>query len=204
MGLLQNLISIISSPLSEGQESVNKQTALLSLEILVRAFARVANESQARLLLDALKAVVACLESSAEEQVISSSLLCLATFCAEMGLAILESLPKFMPIVLRLLQTSSSAAEPASHELELLVQVSALSSLEVVVINLNKLLTPYLSQLLGAILCPTLIGSAKTQIVTKVTNILHLLATHIQMRVLLPASMQSFAVGSSGTRTWRF
>lgn len=191
------------------ESSVNKQTALLSLEILVRSFASRANETQSRQFLDALKAVLQCLQTTDEQQVVSSSLVCCATFCAQMGVHVLESLPTLMPIVLRLLEQSCEARaqqpadsmeiddsdENSTGDLELLVQVSALSSLEILVLTLSKFMSPYMPKLLLRVLHPTLLTSGKRQIVSKATNILHLVATNIEIRVILPASTWERARG---------
>jgi hypothetical protein len=101
--------------------ALTKQTALLSLEILSRNFAA----AYPTLFLGATFDVVSAAMRHANPCVQGSALVCQAAICLQLGAKMVPKIPKFMPLVVSLLQrifapssASSSEQSPATSEVK--------------------------------------------------------------------------------------
>ena len=96
------------------QPLVNKQTALLSLEILVRTFADSNLTKEHReALRSSFEAVLECIAAQRDPQVLSSAFICVATFCAQMGMKLVKYLPRLMTLLLDVFE--AVATDPSRY-----------------------------------------------------------------------------------------
>ena len=139
MALVPLLCSIVQEHRDNG---LNVQTALLSLEILVRSFGAIAPD----VFLRNVDTVVSCVVSggsrdkarkitkkrrkvqleekgekeeetnAADAAVLSSAFICLAAFCAHLGPAMLQPLTRFFPAMLRQLGSSAPQQQPPASQ----------------------------------------------------------------------------------------
>eukprot|EP01113_Clastostelium_recurvatum_P050026 TRINITY_DN937_c0_g1_i3.p1 TRINITY_DN937_c0_g1~~TRINITY_DN937_c0_g1_i3.p1 ORF type:complete len:1762 (-),score=318.92 TRINITY_DN937_c0_g1_i3:233-5518(-) len=166
---------------------VNQQTALLSLEILARNFA----SSHPASFSEHIPALMHAM-SSPSVQVVASSLISLATFCAELGPHVLPYLPSFFPRLLDILNDVFISNQSATSDARSLLQVSSLSSLEVIVSHVAGFLHPYLVRILGIVTHPTIIASSNTQVTSHAHTLLTLITRKVEVRLLLEPIFASF------------
>eukprot|EP01094_Clydonella_sp_ATCC50884_P025908 TRINITY_DN6965_c0_g1_i1.p1 TRINITY_DN6965_c0_g1~~TRINITY_DN6965_c0_g1_i1.p1 ORF type:complete len:1299 (-),score=493.84 TRINITY_DN6965_c0_g1_i1:110-3871(-) len=95
---------------------VNKQTALLSLEILVRSFSGAVNKAQQSDLVGFVPLVLQCVRDHRHPQVVSSGLICLATYCAQMGTKMVRHLPAVVELVLEVID---AVGQPGQARIDL-------------------------------------------------------------------------------------
>jgi hypothetical protein len=85
----------------------------------------------------------------ADEAVVGSAFLCLATLCTALGDAVLPQLPRFMPPIVAVLESVTTAASgdavPWSDDRTLVIH-SALASVTVIADVIPRLLSPYLAR----------------------------------------------------------
>eukprot|EP01132_Coremiostelium_polycephalum_P004285 gene4285-5360_t len=147
LSLLDNFAKIIEST----QEiETNKQTALLSFEILARNF----SAAHPQKFLQQIPIIIKAMGHS-NYQVVSSSLICIATLCGELQAKTIPYIPQFFPVLLNTL-TGSYNKNVEDNETRTLLQISCISSLEMMLNKIAKFLSPYLPQLLNALLHPRL------------------------------------------------
>jgi U3 small nucleolar RNA-associated protein 10 len=145
----------------------NQQAALLSAEILVQRFGSI--EPDAFVIFMPKLLGKSTLESPIP-QVAATSMICLASFVAELGPRTIDHLPIYMPRLLeqttnictRNMSSSSSSIHygrrRSRHQVsrEQLFQWSALSSLSTIITALPQFMTPYLSNIMACLLHPNL------------------------------------------------
>ncbi|KAL6058638.1 snoRNA-binding rRNA-processing protein utp10 [Balamuthia mandrillaris] len=208
-----------TSEKSRAESVINKQTALLSLEILCRNFGAtnpnpfllvssdvviryVQHHSQLHKRTSANKGSTQVSEIE-NSKIISSALICLATHCTQLQARMVPKLQHFFPTIIKILETAFS--EDTTAKLETvdnekrrqikedhgLLQMSALSSLEVIVAAMHPFLSPYFRSIIQCIVrIPKL--SLNPQVMAKVSSILNYLAANVDPRLILPAVFASF------------
>ncbi|EGG21033.1 U3 snoRNP protein [Cavenderia fasciculata] len=187
-----SLLDSFSKVIESSQETdTNKQTALLSFEILARNFA----QTHSATFLQQMPIIIRAI-GHANHQVVSSSLICVATLCAELQAKIVPYIPQFFPVLLSTL--TGSYASSVDSETRALLQLSCVSSIEMMLKKISKFLSPYLPKLLNALLHPRLTLGASSKLMSQVRRVLSLITRNIEFRLLLPAmtSAYEFAVVS--------
>ena len=159
----------------EDELPVNRQTAVLSIDVLARCFGVDAPLA----FVDSVPVVIACLNKPLTEakdlaslQLIGSAFLCLATLASRLKARLLPFLPKFFPRLLDGLEwstaamkasaTASGEEEEAGEERESvkLLLESALASLLLIAEHLPNFLSPFLERIVTALAEPTLLPPA--------------------------------------------
>eukprot|EP01133_Synstelium_polycarpum_P006408 gene6408-7434_t len=190
LGLLEEMALVIANT---SEPDANRQTALLSFEILARNFAA----GNGPLFLAHMPTIIKAM-GHGTHQVVSSALICIATLCAELQARTVPYIPQFFPVLLTTLTGSYKGDE--TGETRTLLQLSCISSLEMMLKKVSRFLSPYLPQLLNALLHPRLTntGTNGTKVFNQVKKILGLLTRNIEFRLLLPAltSAYEFAVAA--------
>ena len=107
-GLLGVVASMVTSkPARDSKEhAITRQTALMILEILARNFAKEHTNIFGTLLSDVIQAI-----NDQDDNVVSSAIICLATFVAELGTESLSHLPAYMPLLLQRLESTFTETE---------------------------------------------------------------------------------------------
>eukprot|EP00903_Cladosiphon_okamuranus_P012984 g12116.t2 len=188
------------------ESAVNRQTALLSLDVLARVLGR-RHQDAFVCVLDDVTEIVAGEGPSALPGVgesgadgilplRASAFLLLATLCAVLGVRAFPRLPHFFPAMLQALesQTSTSAAAAGGGGRSLL-WTSALSAVATVAASLPSFLSPYLGRILAVALQPAAAaaavpgsgGSAVAGSKQAADRVLSLLAAGVEPRLLVPA-----------------
>ncbi|KAF2077564.1 hypothetical protein CYY_001105 [Polysphondylium violaceum] len=197
--LLDSFSKIIEN---NNETETNKQTALLSFEILARNFAT----SHPSKFLSQIPIIIKSMGHSSH-QVVSSSLICIATLCSELQSKTIPYIPQFFPLLLNTLTGSYKNAANEETETRTLLQISCISSLEMMLNKISKFLSPYLPQLLNALLHPRLTSHTSQQLSTKlfaqVKKLLTLITKNVEFRLLLPAmfSAYEFAIHSENDQS---
>ena len=161
IGMVDQLAKLVET----SENDVNKQSALLSLEILARNFG--SRNSNGFLKLVPMLIKTMC---NSNPQVATSSVICLATLTTELGSLIIPYLPQFFPVLLKTIQGSfattstSTSTAPDVTKNKLLLQLSCLSSLEVIISQTSNFLNPYLNQILSAITHPNVVNSSNEKV----------------------------------------
>eukprot|EP01119_Soliformovum_irregulare_P018700 TRINITY_DN5787_c0_g1_i1.p1 TRINITY_DN5787_c0_g1~~TRINITY_DN5787_c0_g1_i1.p1 ORF type:complete len:2043 (-),score=706.93 TRINITY_DN5787_c0_g1_i1:9-6137(-) len=184
--LVSVLIQIVQG---HGEESdLNRQSALLGLEILARNFCEKKPE-------DFKNQVVPCAVHALKDknsQVISSAAICLATLSVELNARMVPILPKFFPDLLRAAEASFLEPDSEISQSRSLLQLSVLSSLEIIIRQLANFLNPYLNSILTAIIHPNIVKSANSAVLDKVQSVQKSLTKSIPSRLLIPAVVSGF------------
>ncbi|GAM27014.1 hypothetical protein SAMD00019534_101890 [Acytostelium subglobosum LB1] len=194
LSLLDEFAKVIESP---KEIDTNKQTALLSFEILARNFAT----NHSKVFLKQMTTIIKAM-GAGNYMVVSSSLICIATLCSELQAKTVPYIPQFFPVLLNTLTGSFKSSEES--ETRNLLQLSCISSLEMMLKKIPKFLSPYLPQMLNALLHPRLTSTNATgKVYTQVKKILTLLTKNVEFRLLLPAlaSAYEFAVVSENDQS---
>jgi len=181
MKMLDALLGIIDSKDNTPELDVNKQSALLSIEILARNFAKTESDPFVK----TLPAITKCIQHP-NSQVIASALLCLASVCGELQALAVPSISKFFPLVLKAVEGSFAGASADVSKNRQLLQLSALSALEVFIQHLHKFLSPYFTQIIVAVTNPMVVDSKNEKIVAKSKSICEQF-TKIAGRLLFPS-----------------
>lgn len=179
------LLGLVVRMLNRGQSASSRQTALLTLEILARSLASRYPDSFESL----LAAAVESLEDP-DDTVVSSALLCVATFVSELRAMSIAHLPRFMPCVLSRLDSALKDNATATSGDERLM--STLSALMVIVRHVADFLSPYAAQVMTLLLHPALVGSAGKAAVVS-SSILEALTEKVEARLLLGPIFEVFA-----------
>ncbi|KAG0048658.1 HEAT repeat-containing protein 1 [Gryganskiella cystojenkinii] len=205
VAVIDDLIKVVQADQVEGasmeEVAINKQTALMCISTIVRQFG-------ASHPTEIVKAVPVIIGSSGlmhpNEQVKASCLVCLTFMCQELGVRAVPFLPKFMPVVLSILNgtlssTNQAAAAAAQDDTKkstrynnsVLLQLAVVSHLETLVKVLPQFVSPYVTKVLAGTLHPVLAGyegsdASKLQILEKNKVLLTEMASNIQPRILLP------------------
>jgi len=181
MKMVDALLGIIDSKDNTPELDVNKQSALLSIEILSRSFAK----NNCDPFVKSLPAITKCIQHQ-NSQVIASALICLASVCGELQALAVPNISKFFPLVLKAVEGSFSGASADVSKNRQLLQLSALSALEVIIKHLHKFLSPYFTQIIVAITNPVVVESKNEKVVAKSKSIC-LQFSKIAGRLLFPS-----------------
>ncbi|XP_077285744.1 HEAT repeat containing 1 homolog l(2)k09022 [Arctopsyche grandis] len=191
MGIIRDIeINEIPEGLSKQETELNQQTALLSLKMLVRLLSQ--DEP------DTFKPILSYVTDLIKSTTISGNLqaslvLCLAELCSNLKAHAISSLPKFMPSLIKILKSQTSADTPE------LILLSVITAVYKIVETIPLFLSPYLEKLLYQLS----ILSAKwddksatkpTAIANKLSMIKQKISTTIQPRVLIPVISQCYSL----------
>ena len=190
------------------ESCVNKQTALLSLHVLVQFFAASRPEAFLPSVHTVVKIITTTTDTSSEAQAMKgSAYIVLSMLCSQLGVKMLPFLPRILPPLLTDLAATCDkvaalkaevAALPAEEEAVLqqrqkqldeayvLIQ-GLISSLTSVVTYQGMLLSAYLRKMLVVVLAPVLVASDKPVVGNAIHVLFTLLSENIGERVLLPA-----------------
>lgn len=184
--MINNLTQVIqkesTSLSSEEDSAVNKQSALLCIASLAKLLGSLYPGQFA----EAIPVIIGTDSlQSGNAQLQISSLVCLTVICQEIGPRAVPHLPKFMPLVTDILDTTVNAEAP-----NMLLQLGVISALETIVSVLPHFVSPYITKMLKGLLNPSIYTydaahSQKALIETKTTAVLSQLATSVSPRVLL-------------------
>ena len=208
------LLGLVVRMLGKAQSATSRQTALLTLEILARSLASRYPDAFEPLLGSAVEAL-----DDPDDNVVSSALLCVATFVSELRAMSVAHLPRFMPAVLRRLRSaltgtsSSSSSSSSSSDGTSAAAVNAnagasgdvgggvgderlmstLSALMVIVRRVADFLSPYAAQVMTLLLHPALVGSAGGRAAAVASQVLEALTENVEARLLLGPIFEVFA-----------
>ncbi|ETK92888.1 hypothetical protein L915_03853 [Phytophthora nicotianae] len=184
--MLDELDAILQNP--EGSEnSVNIQTALLSVDILARNFATNHTKRFQQILPTIVKYV--------DQDVVNSSpmtlhlfgcaFVCLSSICRAVGPVVFPLLPKFFPKLLSGFEYCSSTNGVSGTKA---VLQCLLAALEVFTDKIPQFLGPYLPAVIRALLTPSLLSSApgNAEVLMSVDCCFLNLCNHVELRQLLP------------------
>ncbi|CAM9175365.1 unnamed protein product [Ectocarpus sp. 12 AP-2014] len=201
-----------SDPNGMKESAVNRQTALLSLDVLARALGR-RHQGAFEGVLDDVTEIVAgvgpgalpAVGQSGSDGILplrASAFLLVATLCAVLGVRAFPRLPRFFPAMLETLEfqrpltaavTEGAAGVGGRGGGRSLLWTSALSAVATVAASLPSFLSPYIGRILAVALrtasagagCsggPSAAGSKQAA-----DRVLSLLATGVEARLLVPA-----------------
>jgi U3 small nucleolar RNA-associated protein 10 len=199
--LTQKLFSSVTSEAAESKahlSAVNRQTAALTVEIVARQFG--SNTKYTETFLGLAKQVTQHLSAYTTERrsdsesakVQSSMLVAIATLCSSLDQQLLPLLNDFFPAILHTLKSATTSMSGGSvDDNQRLLQLSALSSLQVIIRTLGRFLSTYMSDLLTSLLQPALLQFGE-QMVHKVRAVLELIAEHVRLRALLAPLSSAF------------
>lgn len=208
---IDNLLEIVRD---SQEQSANKQTALLSLHILVQYFGSEHPQEFQPVVTAILSIVTRTDVTSPDFQALKgSAYIALSMCCTQLGVRMLPFLPRFLPSLLTELDTSASRCDSLREEIqsleekhdeqvieerrgqldEVLVLIQSLvATLSSAVSFQGSLLSSYLQRIICLVLRPMLVASDKQVVRGAVSVLLTLLAEKIEPRLLLPAIYSSF------------
>ncbi|CAM9674824.1 unnamed protein product [Hapterophycus canaliculatus] len=198
------------------ESAVNRQTALLSLDVLARVLGRRYQAAFVGVLDDVTDIVAGvgtgalpAVGESGSDGILplrASAFLLLATLCAVLGVRAFPGLPRFFPAMLQALESQGSTAASTGHGGrgggQSLLWTSALSAVATVAASLPSFLSPYLGRILAVSLRPAATdtfasgsgasgpGAGSKQAADRV---LSLLAAGVEPRLLVPAVCGAYA-----------
>lgn len=191
------LLGLVVRMLGSGESAASRQTALLTLEILARSLAARYPDSFESLLASAVESL-----EDADDNVVSSALICVATFVSELRAMSIAHLPRFMPCVLSRLDAALKSNASSSESAESVAAtttvggderlMSTLSALMVIVRHVADFLSPYAAQVMTLLLHPALVGSAG-KAAAVASNVLESLTEKVEARLLLGPIFEVFA-----------
>ncbi|KAI9591544.1 hypothetical protein BDF19DRAFT_454726 [Syncephalis fuscata] len=167
--------------------AINKQTALVSLALLVKHFGR----TDPTAFIDVLAVITGEWALGHENrQVAASSIICLSVYCRELGPRVVPLLPKFMPIVVNYMEQQSTATATAmdtSTETQstTLMRLSLLGLIDVMARHMSVFMGPYLPSILRHLLDPSVVGGHGDQVSIRAHLVIQQLALHVPPRLLL-------------------
>ncbi|KAI8359067.1 hypothetical protein EDC96DRAFT_609191 [Choanephora cucurbitarum] len=184
--MVKNLTEVIQKEstalTTEEERAINKQSALLS----VASLAKVLGNLYPGQFADAIPIIIGVdsLQSN-NAQLQITSLVCLTVICQEIGPRAVPHLPKFMPIITDVLNTTVAAESPNTF-----LQVGVITALETIVTVLPHFISPYINKILNGLLHPSIHNfdpsqTQKATIESKAVSVLTQLATNVAPRVLL-------------------
>uniref|UniRef100_M4BUD0 HEAT repeat-containing protein 1 n=1 Tax=Hyaloperonospora arabidopsidis (strain Emoy2) TaxID=559515 RepID=M4BUD0_HYAAE len=178
-GMLQN---------SEGTEnSMNIQTALLSVDILARNFAANHTKRFQKILPTITKYVDLDIvnSSSMTMHLFGSAFVCLSSIGRAVGPVVFPLLPTFFPRLLKGIEYCSSSHGVVSGTKAVLQCL--LAALEVFTDKIPQFLGPYLPSVVRSLLTPALLSPSNTGVLMSVNCCFLNLCNHVELRQLLPA-----------------
>ncbi|CAM9340670.1 unnamed protein product [Ectocarpus sp. 12 AP-2014] len=207
-----------SDPNGMKESAVNRQTALLSLDVLARVLGR-RHQGAFEGVLDDVTEIVAGVGPGALPAVgqpgsdgilplRASGFLLVATLCAVLGVRAFPRLPRFFPAMLEALEfkrpltaavTEGAAGVGGRGEGRSLLWTSALSAVATVAASLPSFLSPYLGRILAVALRPASAGAGSSGGPSAAGSkqaadrVLSLLATGVEARLLVPAVCGAYA-----------
>jgi hypothetical protein len=170
--------------------AVNKQTAALTVEIVARQFGAMDQYRDTFLQLSArvTEQIVAFNSRKKADidsaRVQSSMLVALATLCSQLEQHLLPLINVFFPAILNTLKSANGGSDAPLEDHQRLLQLSALSSMQVIVRTMSRFINTYLSDLLTTILQPSILEYSD-QMESKVRGILAQVASGVRVRSLL-------------------
>ncbi|XP_058792928.1 HEAT repeat-containing protein 1 homolog [Phymastichus coffea] len=189
---LLNLIGPITNLLQGPHKFANpelevvQQTALITLKLLAKLLA-----SQNPYIFKPILELTTELIKKREGAVLGSATLCVAELCSSMRVHAIESLNKFVPAIIRLLQTYCKEETPD------ILTISIISALQKIVESVGNFLSLYLVRLLYELarlntLYTDLENPKISPIVLRLKAITQKLTSCIPVRVLLPAVNKTY------------
>ncbi|KAG3004703.1 hypothetical protein JG687_00012427 [Phytophthora cactorum] len=184
--MLDELDAILQNP--EGAEnSVNIQTALLSVDILARNFAMNHTKRFQQILPTIVKYVDQDVASSSPMtlHLFGCAFVCLSSICRAVGPVVFPLLPKFFPRLLSGIEYCSSTNGVSGTKA---VLQCLLAALEVFTDKIPQFLGPYLAAVIRALLTPSLLSCApaNAEVLMSVDCCFLNLCNHVELRQLLP------------------
>eukprot|EP01117_Protostelium_nocturnum_P019681 TRINITY_DN8596_c0_g1_i2.p1 TRINITY_DN8596_c0_g1~~TRINITY_DN8596_c0_g1_i2.p1 ORF type:complete len:2097 (-),score=492.91 TRINITY_DN8596_c0_g1_i2:36-6326(-) len=189
--MTSKLIGIVNAK-QDAELDYTKQSAILSLEILARNFGKSHQKQFAALIPSLIRGAL----NHPNIQVVSSAAICLASISSEVGSIAFPHLAQLIPIYISHLNTTESK-DSSKKSGRSLLHLSILSSLEVVIVNLSKFMSPHLSSIIKAIVDPLLIQSQDKQIPIKIKEIFTAMASNVEARLLIAAILDVYKKVSS-------
>ncbi|KAF4320942.1 hypothetical protein BBO99_00000729 [Phytophthora kernoviae] len=180
-------LDIILKNADGSENSVNIQTALLSVDILARNFAVEHTKRFQQVLPTVVKYVDQDVASVAPMtlHLFGCAFVCLSSICRAVGPVVFPLLPKFFPRLLSGIEYCSSTNGVSGTKA---VLQCLLTSLEVFTDKIPQFLGPYLPVIVRALLTPSVLSTAPTnaQVLLSVECCLLNLCNHVELRQLLP------------------
>ncbi|KAE9110044.1 hypothetical protein PF010_g11321 [Phytophthora fragariae] len=184
--MLDELDSILQNV--EGSEnSVNIQTALLSVDILARNFA----EGHSKRFQQVLPTIVKYVDQDVVNappmtlHLFGCAFVCLSSICRHVGPVVFPLLPKFFPRLLNGIEYCSSTNGVSGTKA---VLQCLLAALEVFTDKIPQFLGPYLPAVVRALLSPAVLSTAPSnaQVLMSIDCCFLNLCNHVELRQLLP------------------
>lgn len=184
--MLEEFDSILQN--SEGSEnSVNIQTALLSVDILARNFAT----SHVKRFQPIIPTIVTYVDQNVTNapsmtlHLFGCAFVCLSSICRAVGPVVFPFLPRFFPKLLSGIAYCSSSHSSGGTKSVLQCLMAAL---EVFTDKIPQFLGPYLSAVVRALLTPSLLSTTPTnaEVLMSVDCCFVNLCNHVELRQLLP------------------
>lgn len=193
-------LDVILQNADSNENTVNIQTALLSVDILARNFASEHSKRFQKGLATIVKYVDidASTASPTSLHLLGCAMVCLSSICRAVGPVVFPFLPKFFPRLLAGIEFCASkkskskknedADEIAGMGGMKTVLQCLLSSLEVFTAKIPQFLAPYLSKILQVLLLPSLLSTnaSNQQILLSIDGSLTNLCNLVELRHLLP------------------
>ncbi|CAI5735970.1 unnamed protein product [Hyaloperonospora brassicae] len=188
--MLDELNGMLQNP--EGTEnSVNIQTALLSVDILARNFAATHTKRFQTILPTITKYVDLDIvnSSSMTMHLFGSAFVCLSSIARAVGPIVFPLLPTFFPRLLKGIEYCSSLSMHGGVSGSKAVLQCLLAALEVFTDKIPQFLGPYLPAVVRCLLTPALLSSApaNASVLMSVDCCFLNLCNHVELRQLLPA-----------------
>ena len=186
--------------------AINKQTILLCITTLTQVFSK----KEPKLFMSILNNVIGHCINSDNLQVCASSIVCITSVCRELGPRLVPFLPKFMPILLEKLEgtlkeeedeedddeeeketgatTTTTTNNNNNNSSKIIFQLSAISSLEIIVQSIPQFISSYLKTILSCALHPSLRSDENEmmkQIMEKDNSLLESIGVHIPARIIV-------------------
>lgn len=201
--MLDELDAILAN--ADGHENtVNVQTALLSVDILARSFAsKHAKRFQQSLPTIVTKYIAAVDPTKASPTVLhlfGCAFVCVSSICRAVGPLVFPLLPKFFPKLLAGIDWCARKLKPAKREDRSAASGMAtvlqclLASLEVFTDKIAQFLAPYLSTIVQTLVAPSLLAASASNAQLQVSldaSLLHL-TSRVELRHLLPSVFGSY------------
>ncbi|RZC33246.1 HEAT repeat-containing protein 1 -like [Asbolus verrucosus] len=190
--LVPSLVSIIKNideAQLETEEELIIQTALLSLKLLVKLLVSEYPKNLVEVL-DFITEIIK--KGKAQNNILASTLLCLAELCSNLRAYAISSVPNFMPALLKILKQQKRQESPS------LLLLSSVTAVQKILETLPLFLSPYLEKLLFelSILASKWSGNTEDEklqpIANKLTFVRKQIGSVIPPRVLIPVLGQSY------------
>ncbi|KAK1944752.1 HEAT repeat-containing protein 1 [Phytophthora citrophthora] len=185
--MLDELDAILQNP-DGAENSVNIQTALLSVDILARNFAVNHTKRFQQILPTIVKYVNRDIANSSPMtlHLFGCAFVCLSSICRAVGPVVFPLLPKFFPRLLSGIEYCASANGVSGTKA---VLQCLLAALELFTDKIPQFLGPYLSSVIRVLLTPALLSSGPTnaEVLMSVDCCFLNMCNHVELRQLLPS-----------------